>query len=1116
MASNSERRVLGDTTADDAFYAQTLEATVAEEDFSPSATVRRARQLAEAENEALQALESTASVGVPVGPQGESTWPPRLPDPSLGSKVAAFGGQDGQERYEATEMLGRGAMGRVFAARDNDLRREVAVKQLHADYAKDRNKLERFVREARITAQLEHPNILPIYDIDCMDEGQVYFTMRKNQGYSLGDGLRQLRRSADGPQEIQTIYQRVDILRKICDAIAYAHYRGIIHQDIKPDNIMIGPFGEAVLVDWGTAVSPEFGASDVRRRLMGTPLYMSPEQARREVSDQRSDIYCLGATLFYMLFLRHPTYSKDPDDFWDKKRRGVIDAPSKEETRGIPARLVAIAEKAMDPDPARRYSSVTSFEEDLRRWQEGLSVGAYRDSLVDSMLRLYHRHRREIWVAVSMLAAVAVMGGLYLAEKRKEMAEWRRLYTQDFEDIESPELLADWQGFEYLGWQRDEERGLDPGNEGSWGVGGGAMFLAGQGFNGPRNVSFRRNVHGNLRVSWHVTPLANSANMNCFIGAANRWDGYTFHIGGWEMPRSCVLTKGEDVQFLDYHYRREPIRVGKTYLFRMEREGNHVRLFIDGEQIFDYRDLDPIVGPGSGRFGFEVAANDITLDNIVVDYQPLPQRVTPLEVAAVYAELGQDALALSHYQDILDAYPGTDVATMAQYRIGRILVQTGKLEAAKATFKDFLRNHEGHALVPPVLAELIDIYLRQNLMDDARVLAEQLASEAPGKPVLKASLFNLSRRVLASSELESPIAYASDDIVQLTEDVRQTVTSWAALFELPVTRNLALMRCAQVLNQAGYHEMVVERYLDQPEEASKALLALDEPERILELLPEEDNFCAQALIRLGREDEAIARYKDTLAVQRILSAALTEDSGEAPGPAPAELALLEVQVDELLERPEFSRDAVMRGLLNLGRYDEVIERMDGEWTSWIYQAAFVRSGRYEEVMRATSPFMAAHKEALACQALAHYLSGDTAQAIRDFALLDQLPVDYTSSTNAVLFRQFLLLPFLQFAEGDRELMEHSYGQLAVRYERRFEGRLTKLCRYLLGDDSVPADRQLFDDLIRAMRAELDGRHDDAFRLYSTESEALFHDDQSATAVFIRWRMNQLGPAVPTR
>ena len=329
-------------------YRAALEQTVAEGEFS-AASVR-------------------SKLDPPIQELPTSTAP-LIDEPGLSARGPASlsGFNPAVDRYELGTLLGSGATGEVYLARDRNFQRDVAVKFLRKERVGDREKLLQFIQEARVTARLEHPNILPIYDVNFTGGGQIYFTMRRAEGLSLLEALRTAT-SGQPPAVIAGIRERIGIFMKLCDAVAYAHNRGVVHQDIKPGNIMLGQYGEVVLVDWGTATSSDERATG-DRKILGTPAYMSPEQARRERADERSDVYCLGATLFHMLTLRHPTWSDNPDEFWEKKRRGNIDPLSAEEQERLPALLLNVALKAMAPDSKDRYASVADLQNGIRLYE---------------------------------------------------------------------------------------------------------------------------------------------------------------------------------------------------------------------------------------------------------------------------------------------------------------------------------------------------------------------------------------------------------------------------------------------------------------------------------------------------------------------------------------------------------------------------------------------------------------------------------------------------------------------------------------------------------------------------------------------------------------------------
>ena len=227
--------------------------------------------------------------------------------------IAALG------RYPVVRELGAGGMGAVLCVRDPELRREMAAKVAldRADAA-----LDKFVREAQVTGLLEHPGIPPVHELGRSADGRVYFTMKRVEGHDLAAVIQDLRAGAARP----TITERLEIFLKVCDAVAFAHSKDVIHRDIKPANIMVGAFGEVLVMDWGLArvlghhdadhgpTSSRDGHGDgdplatLEGTVMGTPAYMPPEQAGGEIGrlDARSDVYALGALLYELLTFEPP------------------------------------------------------------------------------------------------------------------------------------------------------------------------------------------------------------------------------------------------------------------------------------------------------------------------------------------------------------------------------------------------------------------------------------------------------------------------------------------------------------------------------------------------------------------------------------------------------------------------------------------------------------------------------------------------------------------------------------------------------------------------------------------------------------------------------------------
>jgi serine/threonine protein kinase len=314
-------------------------------------------------------------------------------------------------RYRLLERVARGGMGTVYAARDETLDRRVALKVLDVPVA-DGDLARRLNREARVLALLEHPGIVPVHDVGTLSDGRVFYTMKFVEGQRLDKYI----------EAVTALPDRLRLFLRICDAVAFAHARGVLHRDLKPANVMVGAFGEVLVMDWGLAKilreqsigvsgddpqatilhTPEASesAADITRAtqvtgqgtVLGTPGYMSPEQARGDIAhvDERSDIFSLGAML---RFLCAPAATANSTSPWRREKA-----------------LEAICAKATEDDPAKRYASVSDLSADVSRYLDGLPISARKETIFDKTLRFYRRYT----VPILLIAAYLIVRTLIL------------------------------------------------------------------------------------------------------------------------------------------------------------------------------------------------------------------------------------------------------------------------------------------------------------------------------------------------------------------------------------------------------------------------------------------------------------------------------------------------------------------------------------------------------------------------------------------------------------------------------------------------------------------------------------------------------------------------------
>ncbi|HEV3004483.1 MAG TPA: serine/threonine-protein kinase, partial [Pirellulales bacterium] len=371
--------------------------------------------------------------------------------PDVGSQAATFPWTAGAStssgtRFRVLRRHARGGLGEVYVAEDQELHREVALKEIREQHAHDSVSRARFLLEAEVTGGLEHPNIVPVYGLGSYADGRPFYAMRFVKGDSLKDAIK---RFHDADQAQRDLGERRLKLREllgrfidVCNAVEYAHSRGILHRDLKPGNIMLGKYGETLVVDWGLAkaLGQRGSANDSGERTLqpasaggsaetqmgsaiGTPQYMSPEQAEGRIDElgPATDVYSLGATLYCLLAGRAPFPDAAVGTTVKQVSQGDFPPPQRIK-RAVPMALQAVCLKAMSLKSEERYLSARSLADDVEHWLADEAVSVYREPLARRVNRWVRNHKGTTGAvaAAAIVLLVASAVGLTLGRRANE------------------------------------------------------------------------------------------------------------------------------------------------------------------------------------------------------------------------------------------------------------------------------------------------------------------------------------------------------------------------------------------------------------------------------------------------------------------------------------------------------------------------------------------------------------------------------------------------------------------------------------------------------------------------------------------------------------------------
>ena len=978
---------------------------------------------------------------------------PRLDQTNLFARVPAPPGVVGVPgpRYQLGEVLGAGATSTVYAAYDTNFARTVAVKVIDGMVVGDAERLREFITEARISATLEHPNILPVYDMDRTTEGGVYLSMREIAGMSLAEAIEQAV-AGDPPAAIAALNDRIQVIVHIANAVACAHHRRILHRDIKPANIMLGRFGEVFLVDWGTALQlPESGPAPATHVRIGTPLYMSPEQVRGAEVDERSDIYCLGATLFHLVLLRPPTSVDTTERFWKRKDAGDFDHPTAAELKTIPRQVVAIAEKAFHPDPAQRYASVEEFTADLRAFQVGQLVSAYREPWFERAARWHRAHARILWPAVAACMIVTCATGWLYGEHLKDLARWGKPVLMEQLDESWPDR-----------WRQDVAESSE--NSGGFQLDHGALVSTGPGAN---YIYLRQCLAGRVALEFTGMMRPGSPPGDVSVtwtseepfGKANPRRRWLLQVGAEDNLYATLVGVQDDVRLDVAPVRMEP---GRPYRLRAEIDGNRLSLSIDGRVVLQHDAELPFI---SGWIGLYAYYPGKEFRDIKLYANGLPERVSVLTLGDNDAQDGLNVRAAEQYRRVAVAHVDSPLGQEALYRQGLALRLAGDSSAAQSTWAN-LRDQHTH------LAKLWEA-------DDCL---------SAGDPSGALSILKLARREDRRAQQHAALTWVTGLRQATAQNDRATIEEYVS-WQQHALANERLVRepTSYALTFLGRPEEALASFPDQPRARAKALLSMGRAEEVVKTCPSVQDQ-ARALLILGRYSEILQRlpqvqWAQMPAKRRLgMSAAIVEEEERTHGVVSFfDLVNIGRSEEALATIPAAEVDTRLKALMQLGRFKEALA-LGGSQAGW----AQVAMGHPETALQIPELPLALRYAAHGCLLVQAARRGDReAQRLHRA----QLPVTGVEESGASWFARTILVPVLDTFNGDPQALVMARDGLRPGQDQR---RPEFALRYLTGvaDEASLATQPCVQDvpgitaLLRAIRLDLAGNRPGAMAAYA--------------------------------
>jgi len=556
--------------------------------------------------------------------------------------------QKPENKYRYPEKIGEGGMKDILKVKDHDTARNLAMAVLSDNSKAEESYMARFIHEARITANLEHPNIVPIHDIGIDKDGQPYFTMKLIEGENLAQLLINISKDTPGYRINNPLPHLLTIFINICNAIDFAHSKGIIHLDLKPENIQIGNYGEVLVLDWGLAKMADFDYPEdevesaltpdskqisnnlsnsnidktVHGEIKGTPGFMAPEQASGDnhKKNHTTDIYSLGALLYSILTLKRPIRGKEINTILNKTINGELTPPlERSPERNIPPALSAITMKAMSLNQDDRYQHTHELIKDIEAYTNHYATTAESPNLLKHINMFLKRHKLETFFIILAIIAITTLFFTLSHYETKKKSHWG--VGKDITPTDNDELKREWLPI-----------------NGNWEVRDNALWAM-KGEDNSFILLYDTLFHGNIAIEFDAEipnpkDLFISGDLSVILAASKNEPkklGYFLQIGGLGNTNAIIQKRGGQESSVEFTL--EPTR---QYKIRAEKEGPNLRLYCDGELLLSSKDIFYIEG---GYLGLYTFGSGKKFSNIKIYTKDVPELVPPtIEGDSFYRE----------------------------------------------------------------------------------------------------------------------------------------------------------------------------------------------------------------------------------------------------------------------------------------------------------------------------------------------------------------------------------------------------------------------------------------------------------------------------------------------